>query len=155
MKTVAFLFFNLLITNVVFSQQQAIKLTNQKTNKEIVIKENKRIRIKTVNDRKVTGRYKIENNAIYINNERFELSTIKEIKKNPLLTTIVSSSLLIYTGALVTGISVIAGLFADSSAYYLTIPGVGLIIAGSKTPNFNKKYRLDENWSIELITTND
>ena len=45
-----------------FSQERSIQITNEYTKEEITIKENKRIRIKTVAGKKITGNFKIVDN---------------------------------------------------------------------------------------------
>jgi uncharacterized membrane protein YphA (DoxX/SURF4 family) len=77
------------------------------------------------------------------------------MKRNPLLVSIVTGSFLVYLGSITVGIGVLIGLLADSSAFLLTIPGAGLIYAGLKPPNFNKKFKTKRNWTFEIITISD
>ncbi|MCA0153492.1 hypothetical protein [Winogradskyella vincentii] len=135
-----------------YSQEQAIKLTKQNSDKEIIIKENKRVKIKTMDGRKITGRLKIENNTIIIDEERFQLEDIAEMKRNPLLLSILTSSFFIYAGAITIGLGGLIGVLADSTAFWLIIPGAGLVYAGIKSPNFNRKFKNDGSWSFEIIT---
>lgn len=155
MKKLTILIFSLLIANSIFSQEQAIKITNEVSQKEIIIKENKRIKIKTLDGQKLSGRFKIENNSILIKNQQIELSQIGEIKRNPLLVSIVTSSFFIYVGAITLGVAVLIGVFADSSAFLFAIPAAGLIYAGIKSPNFGRKFKSDSNWTFEIITISE
>ena len=143
------------MVNAIFAQEKAIKITNQVSKKEIVIKENKRIKIKTIDGRKISGRFSIENNSIFINEEQIQLSEIEEIKRNPLLTSILTSGLLIYGGAVLAGMGVLIGVFADSAAFLLTIPAAVMIYTGIKSPNFNKKYKTGGDWGLEFVTLSD
>ena len=152
MKKITILIFSLLITNSIFGQEKAIKITDQTSKKEIVIKENKRIKIKTIDGKKISGHFKIENNSILINNEQFDLSDIGEIKRNPLLVSILTSGILIYGGAITAGMGVIIGVFVESTAFLLTIPAAGMIYAGIKSPNFSRKFKTDSGWTYETIT---
>ena len=154
MNKFAILLFCALISQTLFAQQ-AIKITNEITQKEVVIKENRRIKIKTVGGEKIKGRFKIEGNSILIDNEQIALSDIAEIKRNPLLVAILTSSFFIYVGAITAGIGVLAGAFADTSAFYLLIPAAGLIYTGIKSPNFNRKFKSDRDWKFEIITIPD
>lgn len=155
MKKLAILIFSLFITNIMFAQKQAIKITNQISKKEIILKENKRIKIRTVEGKKISGRFNIENNTILIKNNRYKLTDIEEIKRNPLLTSILTSSFLIYGGAITAGFGVLIGVLVDSTAFLLTIPAAGMIYAGIHPPNFNKKYKNNGDWIFELITIPD
>ncbi|MCA0132136.1 hypothetical protein [Winogradskyella alexanderae] len=145
----------LLISCFVFSQEQVIKITKISTGKEIIIKENKRIKIKTQDGRKLTGRFSIEGNSIRIDNELLELDAIAELKRNPLLTSILSSTFLIYAGSLAIGFGALIGVLVDSTAYWLILPGAGMVFAGAKSPNFNRKFKNDGSWSFEIINLSD
>lgn len=112
--------------NILWAQEQkAIKITNQNTQKEVVLKENKRITIKTVDDKKISGRFKIENNSIIIKNEKLEITDIAYLKRNPLLTSVLTTGLLVYGGAVTLGF----GVLLDSTAFLLAIPAAGMIYA--------------------------
>ena len=70
MKKLIFLFLSLFFLNSLVAQEKAIKIFNEKTGKEIIIKENKRIRIKTLDGEKVSGRYKIlDDETIILKNQ--------------------------------------------------------------------------------------
>jgi hypothetical protein len=154
MKKMTILLFSLCFANLMFPQQASIKITNQTSDKEIVIKENKRIKIKTTDGKKISGRFQIEDeNTILIKNERINFADIAEIKRNPLLVSILTSTTLIYLGAVTVGIGAIIGVFGESSGFLLAIPGAALIYAGIKAPNFNRKFKNNgSKWSFEIIT---
>ena len=153
MKKVMFLLFSLFFVNLIFSQENAIKIMNQTSKKEVVIKENRRIKIKTKDGQKISGRFKIEtNNFILIKNKRIDLRDIEEIKRNSLFLSIFTSGVFLYGGTLLAGFSVVAGVFIDSSFLLFGIPAAGLIYAGIKPPNFQKNYTNKSNWTFELIT---
>ena len=155
MKKTAFLLFSLLFVNLTIAQELAIKIINQSSKKEFVIKENKRVKIKTVDGEKISGHFVIKDNLIMIQNKEFAISDIQEIKRNPLLTSILTSSFLIYGGALAVGFGVLIGVLADSAAFWLTLPGAGMIYTGIKSPNFNRKFKNDGSWTFEIITLSD
>ncbi len=141
--------------NLITAQIKAIKITNEATQKEKIIKENRRVKVFTLDGKKLKGRFKIESNSILIQGESINLSDITAMKRNPLLVSIVTGSFLVYLGSITVGIGVLIGLLADSSAFLLTIPGAGLIYAGLKPPNFNKKFKTKRNWTFEIITISD
>jgi len=156
MKNLTILFISLFLVNVLNAQEhKVIKITNQATQKEIDIKENKRIIIKTVDDKKISGRFIIENNSVIINNEKLEITDIEYLKRDPLLTSILTTGLLVYGGAVTAGFGVIIGLFADPNGFLLTIPAAGLIYAGIKSPNFHKRYSTEKNWIFETTTISE
>lgn len=153
MKTITFFLLFLCVTNLGWSQGQALKITNQETQKEIIIKNNKRVKIVTSEGQKIKGRLAIvDDTTIFVNNQQLALSDIYEIKRNPLLTSILTSSVIIYAGALATGFGVLIGVLADSSAFWLTLPGAAMIYTGIKSPNFNRKFSKDKNWSLEIVS---
>ena len=155
MKKTTLLTLFLFLSCILIAQEKAIKITKPNSDKEIIIKDNKRIKIKTIDGRKVSGRVKIQNQSIMLDNETFEFEDIVEMKRNPLLTSILTSSFLIYGGALAVGFGALIGVLVDSTAYWLILPGAGMIYAGIKAPNFNRKFKNDGSWTFEIITISD
>ncbi|MGB6269340.1 MAG: hypothetical protein WBF67_10060 [Olleya sp.] len=152
MKKIITLIFGLLITSHVFSQQQALKITNQTSNKVITIKENKRVKITTASGEKLSGRFTINNDSIVIDNRQIALQDITDIKRNPLLVSIVTNGLLIYGGALTIGIGTIIGVFANTNGFLLAIPGAAMVTTGILSPNFNRKFKTEKNWTLQIIS---
>ena len=153
MKKITLLVSCLLFINLIFAQEQAIKITSPNSDREIIIKENKRVKIRTADGQKIAGRFTIEDdNILVIKGQRISLLDIESIKRNPLVLSIFSSGFFIYAGAITVGMSAIIGLLADSSAFWLTIPGAAMIYTGIKSPNFNKNYKKSSEWSYELIS---
>jgi len=156
MKNLLLLLISTVIFNVAAAQTKAIKITNLNTNKEKIIKENKRIKLRTLDGQQLSGRFKIVNtNTISIDDLTIDLADIDALKRNPLLVSIIGPTFLIYFGALIVGVSVIAGVFADASSFWFVIPGAGLIYTGIKSPNFNKNHKRDKGWTYEIITLTD
>lgn len=152
MKKSTLIIFSLFFMNMFMAQgQQAIRITNQSTQKEVLIQENKRIIVKTNEDKKYSGRFQIDQNSIIIENERLELSDIHYLKRNPLFVSLVTTGLLVYGGALTLGFGVLIGVLVDSTAFLLTIPAAGMIYAGLKSPNFYKKYKAESQWTFEIV----
>ena len=150
---ITLVFFSLIFANLLFAQEQAIKISSPTSEKEVIIKENKRIKIKTVDGQKISGRFHIDNNkAIVIKDQRIAFSDIESLKRNPLFLSIFGSGFLIYGGALTVGMGAIIGMFVEASGFLLAIPGAAMIYAGIKSPNILKNYSVDGNWEFELIT---
>ena len=156
MKKLFLFIISVFFFNGVMSQNNAIKITNLNTNKEKIIKENRRIKLKTSDGQKIKGRFKVENNStIIIDDVRINLSDIEELKRNPLLTSILTSGLLIYGGAITAGFAVLIGALADSTAFWLVLPAAGMIYTGIKSPNINKNHKTDKGWEFEIISIPD
>jgi hypothetical protein len=156
MKKLLLLVIGLFFINVAMSQNNALNIINLNTNKEKIIKENRRIKLITSDGRKIKGRFKVENNStILIDNVRINLTDIEELKRNPLLSSILTSGFLVYYGAITAGFSFIIAALGDSSGFLLTIPAAALIYIGSKSPNFNKNHKTEKGWKFEIITISD
>lgn len=156
MKKIFLLIISAFFFNTVIAQNSAIKITNVNTNKEKIIKENRRIKLKTSDGRKIKGRFKVEdNNTIIIDNVRINFTDIDELKRNPLLTSILTSGFLLYGGAITAGFSILVGVFVDPAVFLLTIPAAGMIYTGIKSPNFNKNHKIEKGWKFERISIPD
>jgi hypothetical protein len=154
MKKTTILFLSLCLVNLIAAQERVIKISSPASEKKIIIKENKRIKIRTVDGQKISGRFSIEDNrVIAIKDQKIALSDIESIKRNPLLLSVFSSGFLIYGGALAVGMGAIIGIFIESSGFLLAIPGAAMIYAGIKSPNILKNYKAEDSWSYELILT--
>jgi hypothetical protein len=154
MRKFAFLLLGLFLLNQLSAQENAIKISSPTSEKVVVIKENKRIKIKMVDGQKLSGRFKIaDSHSVFLENQQIPFTDIIEIKRNPLLLSIFSSSFLIYAGAITAGMGAIIGLFAEASGFLLIIPGAALLFAGIKSPNVLKNYKAERDWNFELITT--
>ncbi|WP_405415493.1 hypothetical protein [Maribacter sp. Asnod1-A12] len=146
---ITFLFFSF----ASFAQENSLKILNKRIAKEITIKENKRITIRTHNGEKISGRFTIfDEQSIEIKNQNILISDIVSIKKNPLLLSLFTNGLLVYIGLATIAIGTIAGIFGESSAFLLTIPGAAIIYAGVKGPNFLKNYKTNKEWSFKTMS---
>ena len=106
--------------------------------------------------RKIKGRFTIENdNTIVIKDQKINLVDISQLKRNPLLTSILTSTFLIYTGMIVGGIGILIGVFADTAGFWLTLPAAGMVYTGIRTPNINKNHKANKGWKFEIITLPD
>ena len=153
MKKLFLLIISVFFFNAAMSQNNIIKITKLNTNKEKIIKENRRIKLKTSDGQKIKGRFKVENNStIIIDDVRINLSDIEELKRNPRLTSILTSGFLIYVGTITAGFAVLIGALADSNAFWFVLPAVGMIYTGLKSPNINKNHKTDKGWKFEIIS---
>ena len=156
MKYLLLLSFCLSLSLTTVAQKRALEISNSETNKQIIIKENKRIKILTTDGQKLSGRFAIEDeNALLIRNQNIAFTDIASIKRDPLLLSIFTSGFLIYAGAITIGVGTIIGIFAESSGFLLAIPGAAMIYAGIKSPNVLKNYKSDSNWSFKIVELSD
>ena len=153
MKKLIFLFLSLFFLNCLVAQEKAIKIFNEKTGKEIIIKENKRIRIKTLDGEKISGRYKIlDDETIILKNQRIKLSQIEKIKKNPLGISILTNGVFYSGGAFIAGVTFFAYILGAPAAIFLTtIPAAAFIYGRTKSPNILKGYKATGDWKYEII----
>lgn len=153
MKKLALILLMLFAGQATFAQERALKITNSETQKEIIINENRSIKISTADGQKVKGRFSVlDNSHIVLDGREFALNEIRDIKRNPLLTSIFTTGLLIYGGGILTGFGALIGVLVDSNAYWLMVPGAAMIFTGLKSPNINRKFSKDKNWVLEIVT---
>ncbi|AMC10267.1 hypothetical protein Lupro_02910 [Lutibacter profundi] len=153
MKTIAFLLLSLFYLNCLVAQEKGIKIFNEQTGKGIIIKENKRVKIKTFDGVKISGRLKIfDNETIIVKNETIKLSQIEKIKRNPLIISIITNGMLYYYGAALIGASIVIYAFTgNATSFLLTIPAAAFIYGGIKSPNILKGYKATSNWKYSII----
>ena len=150
------LLITLLTMTPLLSQQQALRITRPEAKREYIIKENKRVRIRTADGQKVSGRIQfLGADKIVVKGTTYELSDIMSIKRNPLFFSIVTNGLLIYGGMVAAGVGAIIAALSDTTGLLLLIPAAGLIYAAIKAPNFSRNFKTDANWNFEIITLPD
>ena len=122
----AILFFFMLCNNAV-AQQKGILLSSKTDDDTEFFRENKRVKIKTIDGKKHTGRIKIvDENTIMIDNDLIAMNTIIKIRSQSLLSAVLSAGFILIGGAFVVG-GALAGGYA-----VLLIP-VGLVGGGIGT----------------------
>ena len=148
MKLKFLMVLGLFFTCFTYAQESVIKITNNKNKKEIIIKENKRIRLKTIKGEKISGRFKIvDANTILIRGKEIKLPEIIKIKKHPLLVSILTNIGFVY---LASGFTLLTYFITSSSEIAVILGLSGTIYGVFKTPNILKGYAVDK-WTIELI----
>ncbi|MDO5970643.1 hypothetical protein Q4Q35_12570 [Flavivirga aquimarina] len=152
-KIIYFMLLSLFFLNNIAAQEKSIKVFNEQRAKQITIKENKRIKIKTFDGIKVSGRIKIiDDQTILLGNKEIKLSEIEKIKRNPLIISICSSVLLYYCSAALSITSITLYAFSgDASAFLFIIPSTAFGYAGMKFPNILKGYKTSSNWKYKII----
>jgi len=145
----------LILTTMSFGQVQGIKITKQNKDKELFIKENKRIKVITKEGEKIKGRFNIgDEKSIIIKGRVINLSDIESVKRNPLLLSIFSSTFFIAFGAINVGFGLLVTAFGGgASGLGFIVPGVALIVTGILSPNLLNKYKVTKGWTFEIVNS--
>lgn len=140
------------------AQVKALKMTNSISAKEVVIKENMRVIVKTKTGEKVKGRLSFVNDElIALNGQEIFLADIVKIQRNPLLLSILVDGLMLYTaaGVLLVGLVITAFSGGGPEILYFVVPAAALVYGGIASPKFTKGYKTYKNWSYEVIMIPD
>lgn len=147
-------FMLLLFANQVTAQVNGIRIFNENKKKEIIIEENKRIRVKTSDGQRISGRFQlIDNESFLLKGNIIKLTEIEKIKKNPIVVSTLVNGLLLYVGSAMVFVStVLARILGVPSYHYYLIPGSAMIYAGIKSPNFLAGYKKSKGWQYQIIS---
>ncbi|MCY1718735.1 hypothetical protein OU798_00170 [Prolixibacteraceae bacterium Z1-6] len=112
----------------VLSQDNYLSISQPGSEKETIFKEDKRVRVKTIQGAKLSGKLHFVNEKqIMIKNITIPINSISQIKHNPLLLNILTSGTLIFAG----GFGVIIGI--AGIAWGAILPGIGVGLLGAAT----------------------
>lgn len=140
MRSLTILIISLSFLTATYAQQQAIKITNEVSKKEKIVKENKRVILTTKDGQRIKGRLMLgDNNTVVVDGVKIRLTDIDQLKRNPFSTSILTSEILVDD-------------MVDTSGFWLVIPAAAIIYTGIKSPNFNKNFETDKGWQFEVIT---
>jgi len=143
--------------NCLIAQEKGIRVFNEQQSKEFIIKENRRIRIKTSDDHKISGRFKIvDDETILIKKRTIKLREIEKLKKHPLGMSIVINGILYYYAvALSAAVLTTYAASSDPLALILLLPAPALIYSAILSPNFLKGYKTENNWKFQVAEINE
>ncbi|MEP6261618.1 MAG: hypothetical protein ABJ092_08580 [Gillisia sp.] len=141
---------------LVFSQQilaqQALEISSTGSDKVKIFKENKRVKVKTLQGEKFIGRFQImDGKNIEIEGNIISLNDIENIKSRSIAAGIAATGLIVY-GAVVVVVGIVVGLnFANTPDIFI-VGGIGAIIMGSGIffNEFAKNHRTTK-WSYKII----
>lgn len=153
MKNILILACSLFFINMLSAQNNAIKITDLITNDVILLEDGQRVRVTTLEGKKHSGVLRIlEDNSIVVHHTQLTLDQIKKMKAHPLLLTIVTSALFVYTGLITTGASLlIASYGGELIGLVGLIPGAGLLYGGFTGTNILQGYSIYDDYSFELV----
>ena len=151
MKITLFVFV-LFIATSAFSQEKYLSISDSSNGKEKVFKQNKRVRVKTIEGGKLNGKLKIMNDEqVMIKNIIIPLTSIEKIKNNPLALNILITGTMLYFGTMgIVGGLIITAWSETASGLVLIIPGAAMIYGGLKSINFLPYVLLDSNSTIKV-----
>ena len=136
-----------------YTQKNSLSFSEPGSDKVIIFKENKRVRVKTIDGGKITGKLKIvDENQVKIKNIIIPISSIIMIKRNPLAQTILVSGTFIAAGSflIVGGLAFLVwGGGAASLAAF--IPGGGFLALGIISPNFARSVHIHTGTNIKVL----
>lgn len=130
----------LFIPFIFFAQEKHLQITNINNGETFVIKENKRLKIKTMNGEKLFGKLKfVDDNTILIDEKSLKIDEIKFIRKRSLSTTIIATSFII-VGAFTLGLAPILVIGDTQAALTAFLSSVGISSFAILLPNLSEKY---------------
>jgi len=143
----------LIVVNI-SAQEKSILISRNNTTRQIKIKEGKRIRLKTLNGKRLSGRFKVVNDSIImIKGQQLKFSEIERIKRNPLAMTLPLSIITgTYGGLLIlTSTALVIAEPEFAAILVLAIPsGSGLLYTAIKPPNVLKGYTIYRGWKYAI-----
>ncbi len=135
---------------IFFAQEKQLQITKIEDGKTFIIKENKRVKIKTMNGEKLFGKIKfIDNNTILIDEKSIKLDDIKFIRKRNLSTTIIATSFII-VGAFTLGLAPILVIGDTQAALTVFLSSVGISSFAILLPSLSKKYS-NSTYNFQII----
>ncbi len=144
----------LFFLNVLFAQNNAIKITNPNTDEVILLQEGQRIRVNTIEGRKHSGKLNIlDDGSIIVHRTQLTLDQIEKMKPHPLSQTIATSIIFVYVGLGVTFGSLLVAALTNTPvvAYVGGIGGLGITYFGFTGVNFMKGYHIADGYSYQLV----
>lgn len=141
----------LLITTNVFSQTNSIVMERKGKDRQIVIRENKRIKLTTVDGKKFVGRFSIlDDNTIQVKGATISLDSIATLQKHSTFSSIVRPVIILNgVACIVIGI---AGAASGGFGYLLTVTMIPIGTPMVLCNVFTNKHR-SERWSYRMERT--
>ncbi len=141
---------------LVFSQQiiaqQALEISKTGSDKVKLFKENKRVKLKTLEGEKYIGRFQIINSEnIEIEGNIIPLRDIENIKSRSVVAGIAGTAIIIY-GAVIVGTGIIVGSMVGTDPVLLIAIAMGgtVLSSGIFFNEFAKNHR-NTKWSYKII----
>ena len=148
MKTLMYLVL-FLVSLTAFSQQKGIEITNVKTGEIKFFEENKRVKIRTLDEKKRVGILKITDSLSFtINDQSVKIDSLKSIKHQPKTLATVKTVVLVI-GLATVGASLIAASGGNDSAFLLFTIGSGVTISAGLLEGMNANNSSNK-WTFKI-----
>jgi hypothetical protein len=148
MKTLMYLVV-FLVSLTAFSQQKGIEITNVKTGEIKFFEENKRVKIRTLDEKKRVGILKITDSLSFtINNQSVKIDSLKSIKHQPKTLATVKTVVLVM-GLATVGASLIAASGGSDAAFLLFTIGSGVTISAGLLEGINANNSSNK-WTFKI-----
>ena len=148
MKTLMYLVV-FLVSLTAFSQQKGIEITNVKTGEIKFFEENKRVKIRTLDEKKRVGILKITDSLSFtINDQSVKIDSLKSIKHQPKTLATVKTVVLVI-GLATVGASLIAASGGSDAAFLLFTIGSGVTISAGLLEGINANNSSNK-WTFKI-----
>lgn len=149
MKKILF-FVLFLIKLTAFSQQKAIEITNRNNGKTRFFKENQRLKIRTLDEKKHVGRWHFsDKQTILISNQSIKIDSIRSIKRQTAVLGTVKTGVLI-AGLATMSASLVAAKNGSNNAFLLFVSGGGTTIGAGLMESINTN-RSNRKWTFKIV----
>jgi len=139
-----------LVSLTAFSQQRVIEITNVKTGEIKFFEENRRVKTRTLDEKKRIGILKItDSQSFTINNQSVKIDSLKSIKFQPKTLATVKTVVLVI-GLATVGASLIAASGGSDSAFLLFTMGSGVTISAGLLEGLNANNSSNK-WTFKII----
>lgn len=138
-----------LVSFTAFAQQKAIEITNIKTGEVKYFEENQRVKIRTLDEKKLIGNLKITDSLSFtVNNQSVKIDSLKSIKHQP-KTLATAKTVVLITGLAIAGASLVAASEGNDSAFLLFSIGSGVTIGAGLLEGINANYS-NYKWTFKI-----
>lgn len=138
-----------------YAQDKHLSISQPGSDKETIFKENKRVKVKTIQGEKISGKlHFVDETQIMIKNSIIPITNISEIRRHPLLLNILVSSAIIAGGGFVVFVGFAVVVVGGSVAIGIAIGvlGAAIIFGGIKSPNLSPNIQIKYNTTVNMPT---
>ncbi|WP_310378901.1 hypothetical protein [Flavobacterium sp.] len=139
-----------LISFTAIAQQKTIQITNITNGKIKIYEENQRVKIRTLEGKKLVGNLTFTDNETFvINNQSIKIDSVLSIKKQPKLLGTIRTVVLV-TGLAIVGSSIIVAASGGNAAFLLFTVGSGVTISAGLIEAINSNNS-NRQWKFKIV----